>query len=135
MRADVTTWRRRRCAEIALARGRWEEALRWAENALAQGRKRGRVKYYVAGLKARVEALICVNRHQEAFSDLRAAVALARPVGDPAMFLPASASLLALDGDDALLAEARAARRIINELHDGEIRAQFLAATQVRVLD
>jgi tetratricopeptide (TPR) repeat protein len=121
--------------EIALARGRWEEALRWAEDALAQGRKRGRVKYQVAGLKARAEALIALNRHQEALSDLRAAVTLARPVGDPAMFLRASAPLLALDGDDALLAEARAAaRRIASELRDAETLARFQSAEQVRAL-
>ncbi|HEX3271466.1 MAG TPA: AAA family ATPase [Ktedonobacterales bacterium] len=123
-------------AEIALAREQWEEALRHAEDALTQGRKRGRVKYQVAGLKARAEALICLNRHQEALSDLRAAVALARPVGDPAMLLRASAPLLALDGDDALLAEARAAaERIADELHNAEMRAQFQAAAQVRALD
>ncbi|HEY7092746.1 MAG TPA: AAA family ATPase [Ktedonobacterales bacterium] len=121
--------------EIALARGRWEEALRWAEDALAQGRKRGRVKYQVAGLKARAEALIALNRHQEALSDLRAAVTLARPVGDPAMFLRASAPLLALDGDDTLLAEARAAAlRIASELRDAETLARFQSAEQVRVL-
>jgi hypothetical protein len=63
-------------------------------------------------------------------------VALARPVGDPAMFLRASAPLLALDGDDALLAEARAAAgRIAYELHDAETHAHFLAAAQVRALD
>ena len=122
-------------AEIALARGRWEEALRHAEDALTQGRKRGRVKYQVAGLKTRAEALIALNRHQEALSDLRAAVTLARPVGDPAMFLRATAPLLALDGDDTLLAEARAAaRRIAGELRDAETLARFQSAEQVRAL-
>jgi transcriptional regulator with XRE-family HTH domain/tetratricopeptide (TPR) repeat protein len=120
-------------AEIALAREHWEEALRWAEDALAQSRKRGRVKYQVAGLKTRAETLISLNRHQEALSDLRAAVTLARRAGDPAMFVRAIAPLLALEGDDALLAEARAATgRIASELHDTETQARFRAAAQVR---
>jgi hypothetical protein len=123
------------CAEIALARRHWEEALRWAEDALAQSRKRGRVKYQVAGLKARAEALIALNRGREALSDLRAAMTLARPVGDPAMLLRAAGPLLGQEGDDALLAEARvAARRIAAELHDAETRAQFQSAEQVRAL-
>ncbi|HEY7092171.1 MAG TPA: hypothetical protein VH393_03270, partial [Ktedonobacterales bacterium] len=87
------------------------------------------------GLRARAEALISLNRHQEALSDLRATVTLARPVGDPAMFLRATAPLLALDGDDALLAEARAAaRRIASELRDAETLARFQSAEQVRAL-
>jgi hypothetical protein len=110
--------------------------LRHAEDALAQGRKRGRVKYQVAGLKTRAEALIALNRQQEALSDLRAAVTLACQVGDPAMFVRAAMPLLALDGGDALLAETRAAaRRIAGELSDPEMRARFRSAPQVRALD
>jgi transcriptional regulator with XRE-family HTH domain/tetratricopeptide (TPR) repeat protein len=122
-------------AEIALAREQWKEALRHAEDALAQGRKRGRVKYQVAGLRARAKALVALNRQQEALSDLRAAVTLAQPIGDPAMFLRATAPLLALDGDDALLAEARvAAGRIAGELRDAETLMRFQSAEQVRAL-
>jgi hypothetical protein len=51
------------------------------------------------------------------------------------MFLRASAPLLALAGDDALLAEARAAaRRIASELRDAETLARFQSAEQVRAL-
>jgi hypothetical protein len=122
-------------AEIALARRGWEEGLRHAEEALTQSRRHGRVKYQVAGLKARAEALMCLNRHREALSDLRAAMRLTRPVGDPAMIVRAAVPLLALDGDDTLLAEARAAaRRIAAELRDAETQARFLAAPQIRAL-
>ena len=70
-----------------------------------------------------------------ALSDLRAAMRLTRPVGDPAMIVRAAVPLLALDGDDALLAEARAAAgRIASELHDEEARARFLAAPQICAL-
>ena len=122
-------------AEIALARGEWEEAMRWADDAIAQCELRGRVKYQAAGLETRAKALAALGRKHEAIADLRSAVELARPVGDPAMFLRAAASLLVLDGNDALLAEARTtARRIIGNLPDEEMIRCFTAAEPVRVL-
>jgi tetratricopeptide (TPR) repeat protein/DNA-binding XRE family transcriptional regulator len=122
-------------AEIAVARGQWEEALRWADDAIAQSQRRGRVKYQVAGLKTRAEALVALRDTPRALMDLRAAVTLARPVGDPAMFVRAATALLAIDGDDALLTEARAAAgRIASELRDNETLMRFQSAAQVRAL-
>ena len=122
-------------AEIALARGEWEAAVGFADDAIAQSLLRGRVKYQAAGLETRAKALTSLGRKHEAITDLRSAVELARPVGDPAMFLRAAAALLTLEGDDALLAEARAtARRIIAALPDEEIIRCFTASEPVRVL-
>ena len=123
-------------AELALARGDWETALRWAEDAIARSRLRGRVKYEIAGLATRGQALAGYGRTEEAIATLQQAVALARPVGDPAMFLRVSSSLLALDGDDALLAEARAAvDRIIAALPTIDLVRHFQSAEPVRVVE
>jgi class 3 adenylate cyclase/tetratricopeptide (TPR) repeat protein len=122
-------------AEIALARGEWEEAMRWADDAIAQSVLKGRVKYQAAGLETRAKALAALGRKHEAIAGLHRAVELVRPVGDPAMFLRVAASLLVLDGDDALLAEARStARRIIAALPDEEMTRCFTVAEPVRVL-
>ncbi len=122
-------------AEIALARGEWEETIGFADDAIAQSVLRGRVKYQAAGLETRAKALAALGRKHEAIAGLRSAVELAHPVGDPAMFLRAAASLLALDGDDALLAEARStARRITETLPNEEMIRCFTLAEPVRVL-
>ena len=122
-------------AEIAFARNDWEEALRWADEAIAQSRARGRVKYQVIGLTTRAQALIALGRTKEAIAELGVAVGLARPVGDPALFLRAAAGLLAVDGDDALAAEGRAAvRRIAEALPDATMRRRFEAAEPLRIL-
>jgi hypothetical protein len=122
-------------AEIALARSEWEEAIGFADDAIAQSVLRGRVKYQVAGLETRAKALAALGRKHEAIAGLRSAVELARPVGDPAMFLRPAVSLLALDGNDQLLAETRTmARRIIAALPDEEMIRRFKAAESVGVL-
>jgi hypothetical protein len=116
---------------IALARGDLEGALRSSTLAIDQSRVRGRVKYQVLGLASRAQALRELGRTREAIVDLRAAVALARRVGDPALFVRVPAGLLAVDGDDALAAEAGvAARRIAGALPDERVRGCFEAATR-----
>jgi transcriptional regulator with XRE-family HTH domain/tetratricopeptide (TPR) repeat protein len=122
-------------AEIALARGDWEEAVRWADEAVAQSRLRARVKYEVAGLQTRGQALAALGRTRDALASLSRAVTLARPVGDPAMLLRAATALLAVEGDDALRAEARgAADRIVAALPEEELIQRFRAAEPVRQL-
>jgi tetratricopeptide (TPR) repeat protein len=122
-------------AEIALARGDWEEALEHADAAVAQSRIRGRVKYQIAGLQTRAQALAALGRRRDAVVRLESAVALARPVGDPAMFLRAATTLLDIDGNDELLAEARAASdRIVASLSNEELTRRFKAAEPVRRL-
>jgi hypothetical protein len=120
--------------EIALARGDWEAAVRAADDAIAQGRRRGRVKYHALGLEIRAKALAALGREWEGIGQLRQAVALVRPTGDPLLFLRAAAALLTLDGDDTLLAEAGAAReRIALALLEGEVRTRFLAVAPAHV--
>jgi ATP/maltotriose-dependent transcriptional regulator MalT len=120
-------------AEIALVRGDGEAARHWANETIEQSRARGRVKYEVRGLAARAQALIGLGRQREAVADLRAAVNLARPMGDPALFLRAAAALLAVEGDGDLAAEARAAvDRIVAALPHAEMRRCFEAAEPVR---
>ncbi|HEY8284859.1 MAG TPA: AAA family ATPase [Chloroflexota bacterium] len=122
-------------AEIALARGNHEHALQFAEEVIARSRTLGRVKYEVAGLQVRAQALAMRGHTREALGHLRSAVARARGTGDPAMFLRAAAALLAIDGEAALVAEAHAAvERIAGALPDAEIRLRFLAAEPVRLI-
>jgi tetratricopeptide (TPR) repeat protein len=122
-------------AEIALARGDWDEALRCAADAIAQSHARGRVKYEVLGLTTRAQAMVAIGRAQDAIADLQTALALARPVGDPALLLRAAATRLALDGSEALAAEARASvERITANLPDAELRRRFEQAEPVRLL-
>jgi tetratricopeptide (TPR) repeat protein len=122
-------------AEIALGRGNLEDALQHAEEAIARSKAVGRVKYEVAGLQVRGQALAARGQTREALGHLQSAVARARGTGDPAMFLRAAAALLAIDGDDLLLAEARAAvERIAGALPDAELRRCFLAAEPVRLV-
>src|SRR5205823_10875019 len=66
-------------AEIALARGEWEEAVGFADDAIAQSLLRGRVKYQAIGLETRAKALTSLGRKHEAIAGLRSAVELARP--------------------------------------------------------
>ncbi len=79
------------------------------------------------------QALLALDRTTDAIADLRRGVALARSIGDPALFLRPAAGLLAVDGDDALAAEAGAAvRRITGTLSDGDMRRRFEAAEPIR---
>lgn len=120
-------------AEIALARGDAAGALAWADETIDQSRARGRPKYEVYGLFARARQRIGIGCTREAIADLRAALAIARGVGDPALLLRPAAALLALDGNDDLAAEARAAAcAIARALPDDAMRERFLASPEVR---
>ena len=122
-------------AELACARRDWAGGLEAALASISESRARGRTKYVVMGLETRARALSALGRHEEAIRDARKAVQLARPTGDPALFLRAATTLLALDGDDLLMSETRGtAVRILTELPDAEMRRQFEAAEPVRLL-
>ncbi len=122
-------------AELALARSMPEEALRWADEAIEQSRVRRRVKYQVIALTTRAQAMIELDRKKEAISDLRAAVTLARPTEDLALFLRAATGLIAIDGDDALADEAQAVvARIAESLPDPDMRLQFETAEPTRLV-
>jgi DNA-binding SARP family transcriptional activator/tetratricopeptide (TPR) repeat protein len=119
-------------AELALARGDFQEAVRRATEAIAQNHGK-KLKYEAAGLQTRARALHALGRTRGAIGDLRQAVQLARPTGDPAMFLRAAAALLAIEGDAALAAAAAtAADHIASALPDGDMRQRFEASEPVR---
>ena len=62
-------------------------------------------------------------------------MALARPVGDPALFLRLAGDLLVVAGDDALSAEAGTAiERILAALTDPDMRRYFEAAEPIRII-
>jgi class 3 adenylate cyclase/DNA-binding SARP family transcriptional activator len=122
-------------AEVALACGDWDEALRWAERGIARSREFGRAKYHALSLESRARALTRLNRTHEAVADLQSAVDIGRSIGDPAIFLRVATSLLAAAGDDDLLAETQAAaRRISAALSDEAIRRHFEAGEPMQVL-
>jgi tetratricopeptide (TPR) repeat protein len=113
-------------AELSLARGAWDQALEHSEASLAASQTHGRVKYAALALEARAAALLALGRKAEALGDLRRAVELARPSGDPAMLLRVGAALLAVQGDDVLAAEVSAAAAGIHAaLPDPQVRRQF----------
>jgi tetratricopeptide (TPR) repeat protein len=122
-------------AEVALARGDLDEAAALASDAIEQSQIRGRIKYQILGLGTRAQALLSAGRAKDSIADLRRAIALARSVGDPALILRSAALLLAVEGDDLLVAEARAAMERISEaLPDDDMRARFEQADPVRVV-
>ncbi len=115
-------------AELALVQENWAEAFTAAEEAISRGHATGRVKYIVAGLVARGQALAKQGPQDQAIADLRSATERARKLGDPAVFVRAAGALLAVEGDDAISAEAReVARRTAASLPTVKLREQFQA--------
>ncbi len=123
-------------AELALTRGDREAAAGFAEETIAQGRKAYRPKYEAIGLRTRAAARVLAGSVREAVADLSEACRLAREVGDPTLFLGVASPLLALEGSDALAAEARATARAISAaLPEPGVRTRFESADWVaRVL-
>jgi len=116
-----------------LARGDWHEAIQKAEDAIQQSRAKHRAKYELLGLWTHARALDNLGRRHEAIALLRSALEKARPLGDPAMVLRLAEALLAIDGTEALAAEAGAAvHRIVAELPEGPMRQCFEEAETVR---
>ncbi len=122
-------------AEISLARGEWEAAIRWANDAITQSVQLGRVKYRIIGLETRAKALAAMNRTLEAIADLHSAVELARSIGDPVILLSAAAALFIIDGSEELRIEAHTvAQRIISALPDEAMIRCFRASEPVIAL-
>src|SRR5262249_21694589 len=121
-------------AEIALARGDAEQAIRSAGEALVQSRGR-RPKDQTLALVTRGQAWAALGRTKEAVADLREAVRIARPLRDPALFLRGATPLLALEGDDPLAQETvSVAKQIVAALPSEDMRKRFRAAEPVRWL-
>jgi ATP/maltotriose-dependent transcriptional regulator MalT len=121
-------------SELALASDDAKTALAFAEDALQDSRQYMRPKYECLSLEARGRALLLLGRRQEALESLREAVAVARPTGDPAMFLRAAWELLAVEPDEALLEEAAlAAERIAANLPE-EMQPVFAASPPAELI-
>src|SRR5262249_3034108 len=106
-----------------------------AEISIQQSRDRGRVKYQTLGLKTRAQALAALGRTHEAILDLRNALDVARPTGDPALFLSVAAVLLLVESDDTLAGDAcSAVQRIRAALPNNEMRRSFDAAEPVQTI-
>jgi tetratricopeptide (TPR) repeat protein len=122
-------------AELALARGDEEEALRRAAEAIERSRVTGRLKYEALALQIRGAALHRMGRTKEAIESLRMAVNRAQTLDDPALLLRVAEPLIALDGDEDLSRRARAAvHRILANLTDETMRRCVLDAEQVRTI-
>jgi tetratricopeptide (TPR) repeat protein len=115
-------------AELACARGAWEEAVQAATYVIDQSRLRHRPKYEALGLVTRARAARRLGARSAA-KDARAAVDVGRRLGDPAVLLECLIVLLEADGTDALLADARrTAQSIVRAVSDETLRAAFLTS-------
>ncbi len=122
-------WRLRLCqvrAELALAGATYDTAVMEASEGIRQSQASERPKYEALGLMTRARALHGVGRTYDAVVDAREGVRVARRTADPALLLLALDALLALDGDDASAAEARALdAQISSALPDQRMQQRF----------
>jgi hypothetical protein len=122
-------------AELALARGDFDLAIREATDGIDQSRTKRRPKYEALGLITRAHALHSLGRTYDAIVDARLAVSVARRTGDPASLLLALDAVLSLDGDDESAAEAPRVRdRILMALPDEQTKRGFSESEVVRRL-
>lgn len=115
-------------AELAFARGAWEEAVQAAAHVIDRSRSRHRPKYEALGLVTRARAARRLGA-RSAVKDARTAVEVGRRLADPAVLLDCLIVLLELDGTDALLDEARRmAQKIVRTVSDEGLRSAFLTS-------
>jgi tetratricopeptide (TPR) repeat protein len=115
-------------AELALARGAWTEAIHAATQVVDQSQARHHLKYEVLGLATRARARLGVEA-RAAIVDARAAITLARNLGDPAVRLDCLGLLLDIDGSDAILDEAvQTVYGIVSAVTQPTLRSAFLAS-------
>ena len=115
-------------AELAFARGAWDEAVQAATHVIDQSRSRHRPKYEALGLVTRARAARRLDA-RSAVGDARTAVSVGRRLADPAVLLDCLIALVELEGTDALLDEAqRAAQNIAQAVSDDTLRSAFLTS-------
>jgi len=123
---DMRLWQAR--AELAFARGAWDEAVRAATHVIDQSRSRHRPKYEALGLVTRARAARRLGA-RSAVKDARTAVDVGRRLADPAVLLDCLIALLEIEGTDALLNEARrTAQKIERAVSDETLRSAFLTS-------
>lgn len=119
-------------AELALARGEWDDAIRAATQVIDQSRARHRPKYEALGLVARARAARRLGARSAA-KDARAAVKVGRRLADPAVMLECLIALLEIEGTDAALDGARqTAQGIVAAVSGETLRSKFRAAVGAR---
>ena len=115
-------------AELAYARGAWDEAVQSATHVIDQSRSRHRPKYEALGLVTRARAARRLGA-RSAVKDARAAVDVGRRLADPPVLLDCLIVLLEIEGTDALLDEARrTAQKIVQAVSDDTLRSAFLTS-------
>lgn len=113
-------------AELAFARGAWDESVQAATQVIERSQARHRPKYEALGLVTRARAAQRLAR-RSAVKDARAAVRVARKLGDPAVLLDCLVTLLEVDGTDAVLEEARRTVQTLTQaVSDVRLRSAFL---------
>jgi tetratricopeptide (TPR) repeat protein len=113
-------------AELALARGAFDEAIATATDSIEQSRARRRPKYETLGLITRSRGLQARARTGDAIADAKTAMRVAESTADPALLLLAADALIALEGTDELASRAHAAiDRIQDALPDEVMRRCF----------
>jgi hypothetical protein len=118
-------------AELAFARGAWPDAVRAATQVVAESQARHRPKYEALGLATRARAAHRL-RARSAPKDARAAVEVARRLGDPAVLLDCLIAVLEIDGNDEQLDHARQTVRGIEQSLGDELRTAFLTSVRGR---
>src|SRR5262249_11866321 len=106
-------------AELALARGAFDEAVATATDAIEQWGMTGRPKYEALGLIARARGRHALARTRDAINDAQTAVNVAERTNDPSLLLMTLDAVLAVEGTDELADRARViADRIDENLPD-----------------
>ena len=120
-------------AELALARGAFDDALATATDSIEQSRLRGRPKYEALGLITRAHGLHALTRTRDAIADARTAVCVADKTGDPVLLLLALDALIGFEGTDELATQARAVTdHIYASLPNELLRRRFTESEVVR---
>ena len=115
-------------AELAFARGAWDEAVQAATHVIHRSRSRHRPKYEALGLVTRARAARRLGG-RSALKDARAAVNVGRGLADPAVLLDCLIALLEIEGTAALLDEARrTTQKIERAVSDETLRSAFLSS-------
>jgi hypothetical protein len=122
-------------AEAAVAGNDWRDAVRLATSSIETSRARMRPKYESAALATRAQALVALGRKRDAIVDLTAAVGVARGTDDPAMFVRAAATMLRVEPDALVAAEAyQSIGRVLGALSNTQMKRCFEDSEAVRLI-
>jgi tetratricopeptide (TPR) repeat protein len=127
---NMRLWQAR--AELAVARGAWHDAVDAATHVIDQSRPRQRLNYEALALATRARASARLGSRRAA-DDARAATQVARTLADPAVLLDCLAVLLQIDGNDALLTEARqTAETMRGAIASPSLRSAFVKSASAK---